>query len=160
MKLRKNRSGTATLEFVLGFPFLMLLAATIFVVAYASMTKTNSVSQARYEVWKMRDKDATHELESYSRVDDTKPMQLLNFEDEMPGEIVGSGSDSFKTYKWAGGTKTAKSKTMLVSGTWDHKEITEFTDRPGGPHLDILGKILGIDGGFLSTINDVLGFLL
>jgi len=162
IKIGNRRAGVATLEFVLGFPFLMLLAATIFVVAYACMTKMDSVSQARYEVWKMRDSGASHSLEDYNRSDDTKPMLLVDLSgtDEMPGEIKGTGKSSFETYKWAGGTKTAKSKTILVAGTWDHEEITNFTDDPSGPHLGVLDNIVGMDQGFLSIIDGLLGFLL
>ena len=60
---------------------------------------------------------------------------------ELPGEVSGIAKTKFKTYQWLGGEHTTKSGTTLVFGTWDHKEIKEFTDEPDGPHFDVLGRV-------------------
>jgi hypothetical protein len=158
---RGQRKGVATLEFVLGIPFLMLVMAIVFSVAYAGVNKTKVVFQARHQVWKMREDNQSHNLVNYKRVKDTKPMYLLASvsENNMPGEISGAGSASWSTYSWLGGTASTKSRTVIITGTWDYKEITNFNS--SGPHFSVLERIGGIQGlGILGALDTLISFAL
>jgi hypothetical protein len=155
------RAGLATVEFVMGLPFLMLVMAIIYAVAYAGVNKTKAVFQVRHQVWKMREDHQKHKLQDYKRVKDTKPMQLTagTSENNMPGEISGSGISNWKTYSWLGGNKTTKSKTVIITGTWDHKEITNFNN--DGPHFSVLQRIGGMQGlGPLTVLEKIISFAL
>ncbi len=68
-----NRRGMATLEFVLGFPFLLFIFAAIYAVSWAGVNRTNVIQQSRYEVWKMREDEASHHLEPFNRNENSKP---------------------------------------------------------------------------------------
>ena len=158
---RTKRAGMAPLEFVMGLPFLMMVMAIIYAVAYAGVHRTQVVFQARHQVWTMRNDNHTHSLEKYIRVKDTKPLRLGQYlrQYEMAGEISGVGSSSWKTYPWLGGNKTTKSSTVLITGTWDHAEITEFN--AGGPHFSVLERIAGIQNiGLIKTLDRIIGFAL
>ncbi len=158
---RTNRAGMAPLEFVMGLPFLMMVMAIIYAVAYAGVHKTQVVLQARHQVWTMREDTHSHSLENYKRVKDTKPLRLISLlvGKEMPGEISGIGSSSWKTYPWLGGNKTTKSRTVLITGTWDHTEITEFNS--SGPHFSVLERIAGIEGiGLIKSLDRIISIAL
>lgn len=156
-----SRAGVATLEFVLGLPFLMLVMAIIFAVAYTGVNKTKVVFQVRHQVWTMREDNHSHTLQNYKRIKDTKPMQLTagTSEKDMPGEISGTGATTWKTYSWLGGNKTATSNTVIITGTWDHKEITNFDS--AGPHFSVLQRIGGMQGlGPLTVLEKIISFVL
>jgi hypothetical protein len=159
---RSGRSGVATLEFVLGIPFLMLVMAIVFTVAYSGVNQTKTVFQARHQVWKMRESGNSHNLADYKRVSDTKPMYLLAplGQNNMPGEVSGAGQATWSTYSWLlGGSVSTKSKTVIITGTWDHKEITNFNSN--GPHFSVLGRIGNIQNlGILETLDTLISFAL
>jgi hypothetical protein len=158
---RTNRTGMASLEFVMGLPFLLMMMAIIYAVAYAGVHKTKVVFQARHQVWTMREDSHSHSLERYKRITDTKPMRLLSgvSENDMPGEVSGIGSSSWTTYSWLGGNKTTKSSTVIITGTWDHKEITDFNS--SGPHFSVLERIAGIENlPLLDVIDQIISFVL
>ena len=158
---RTNRTGMASLEFVMGLPFLMMVMAMIYAVAYAGVHKTKVVFQVRHQVWTMREDSHSHTLQNYKRIKDTKPLRLLSgaSENDMPGEISGIGSSSWTTYVWLGGNKNTKSKTVIITGTWDHKEITEFNS--SGPHFSVLERIGGIENlGLLKILDTIISFVL
>ena len=158
---RTNRTGLASLEFVMGLPFLMMVMAIIYAVAYAGVHKTKVVLQARHQVWTMREDQHSHRLDNYRRISDTKPMKLsidtpIN---DMPGEISGTGTSTWTTYAWLGGNKTAQSKALVITGTWDHSEITEFNSN--GPHISVLERIVGIEGlSLIKTLDQIISFAL
>jgi hypothetical protein len=109
----------------------------------------------------MREDNKSHTLQSYNRVTDTKPMQLTVgvSENNMPGEISGTGSTTWATYSWLGGNKTATSQTVIITGTWDHKEITNFDSN--GPHFSVLQRIGGMQGlGPLTVLERIISFVL
>ncbi len=158
---RTNRTGMAPLEFVMGLPFLMMVMAIIYAVAYAGVHKTKVVFQARHQVWTMREDSHSHTLEKYKRIKDTKPMRFLSgvSANDMPGEISGIGSTSWTTYSWLGGNKTTKSSTVIITGTWDHQEITDFNS--SGPHFSVLERIAGIENlGLLKILDTIISFVL
>lgn len=157
---QSNRAGMASLEFVMGLPFLMLVMAIIYAVAYAGVNKTKVVFQARHQVWKMRESSNSHTLQNYKRVTDTKPMKLLagTQENDMPGEVSGAGSSNWTTYSWLGGSKSTRSSTVIITGTWDHKEITNFNS--DGPHFGVLDRIGGMNTGPLTVLDRIISFVL
>lgn len=155
-KQLKTRKGIASLELVLGFPFLLLIFCIIFIVATAGIKTTGAVKDARYEVWKMRDMEYSADLDDQVQVADTRPMSITAGwgGDEMPGETGGGTTNSFKLYNWMklGNSLNAEGSTNLVSGTWDYEEMTVFTDRPGGPHFETLEMI--------ADLESIIGFSL
>lgn len=164
----KNRKGIASLEFVLGLPFLVLIAAIIFTVAFAAVNKISVVSESRHAIWKMRKEESgSSDLEESRRNTETKPM-VISSEfgggggGELPGEVSGIASTKFKTYQWLGGEHETKSGTTLIFGTWDHKEIKEFTDNPDGPHLDVLGRVreLKLAQSLINMLNRLIRWAL
>lgn len=158
---RNKRAGMAPLEFIMGLPFLMGVMAIIWAVAYAGVHKTKVVLQARNQVWAMREESNTHSLENYKRLKDTKPLSWLIFRigNEMPGQVSGVGSSSWETYAWLGGNETTKSSTLLITGTWDHSEVTEFNS--SGPHLGVLDRIVGLeDVGLIKTLDQIISLAL
>jgi hypothetical protein len=158
---KTKRAGVASLEFVMGLPFLMLVMAIIFSVAYAGVNRTKVVFQARHQVWKMREDGHSHTLQKYIRIKDTKPMNPVAgmSEKDMPGEISGAGNSKWKTYSWLmGGNLSTQSATIIITGTWDHKEITNFNS--SGPHFGVLDRIGGINTGPLAVLDRIIGFVL
>ena len=170
MKHRRmnRREGIASLEFVLGLPFLVLIAAIIFTAAFAAVNKLSVVSKARHATWKMRNDGQSNDLEDSRRNTETRPMVIeTDFGGggdggELPGEVSGTASTKFRTYSWLGGERTTKSGTTLIYGTWDHKEITEFTDNPDGPHFEVLGRVqeIKIDQSAITILNRLISWAL
>lgn len=155
-----ERNGMASLEFVMGVPFLMLVMACIYTLAYAGVSKTDMVCQVRHQVWSMRESSHSHNLQNYKRIDDTQPMTLTagTSEKDMPGEISGTRSGSWSTYSWLG-SHTSQSGTMIITGTWDHTEITNFDSN--GPHFSVLQRIGGMQGlGPLTALDRIISFAL
>ncbi len=164
-----RRQGIASLEFVLGLPFLVLIAAIIFTVAFAAVNKISVISKARHATWKMRkDESGSSDLEDSRRNTETRPMEIETefggggAGGELPGEVSGIASTKFKTYNWLGGEHETKSGTTLIYGTWDHKEITEFTDNPDGPHFDVLGRVreIKLAQGAITILNRLISWAL
>lgn len=162
-----RRKGIASLEFVLGLPFLVLVAAIIFTVAFAAVNKISVVSEARQATWKMRKEEGgSSDLEDSTRNTETKPMVISSGfgggGGELPGEVSGTASTKFKTYQWLGGEHETKSGTTLIFGTWDHQELKEFTDNPDGPHFDVLGRVneIKLAQSAIDMLNRLLGWAL
>ena len=159
---RPNRNGMATLEFVLGFPFLLFIFAAIYSVSWAGVNRSKVIQRSRHEVWKMRDKSAEHNLESLNRNSDTKPLSIPiptktvkqaldpNIKtngneverENMPGEIWGSSLQNFRTYEWLGGDRRAQAFTGLIDGPWDHKEVDDL-DGPLPHAFEVVHSMMG-----------------
>ena len=159
---RNSRRGMASLEFVLALPFLVFIMAIVFTFALMGVKRTQSIQQARFDGWKMRDHNHQHELEEFKLITDTKPMQVLaglNFQ-EMPGEISGADTKKMKSYSFLrGNERTITSPTAIIHGTWDYEELTVFDDRPKGSHLQVLENVVGLNmnWGPLGIIDRVIG---
>ena len=184
----RHRNGIATLEFVLGFPFLLFIFAMILTVAKAGVNRSEIVRSARYDLWKMRDSQSQSSsgLENVKRNSDAKPMSIpipTKFvksmvpggasslsdsnqfsRDSMPGEISGTSSKSFQTYSWLGGGRTAKYDTAMIHWTWDHTEYHELEG--SNPHIfSVIGSMAGLKPNGLGQqlaqgIETVLGLVL
>lgn len=144
----KQRRGMASLEFVLALPFLVFIMAIVFTFALMGVKRTQSIQQARYDGWKMRDNSHEHQLEEFKLITDTKPMQVLagfNAE-EMPGEISGVDTVAMKSYSFLRhAERNINSTTAIIDGTWDYEEITIFEERERGSHFELLENIVGVN---------------
>ena len=70
---------------------------------------------------------------------------FAGWRNHLPGELGGTATNSFRTYRFLGGQVEAKARSNLIHGTWDHKELTMFTENPGRSHFEVLEKIVDIE---------------
>jgi hypothetical protein len=146
----------ATLEFAMGLPFLMLIGAAVFYTGIASLNKTKAALRARHEVWKMRDTTATHNLVSAER---TANQALYLFSPNTAGQFSGQAHESFEIYDWLGSLRTGKSGAAVLTGTWDHRQLADFTQDPDGPHIGTALDILGLPPIFGEAVNALAALL-
>jgi hypothetical protein len=120
----------ASLEFVMGVPFILFLGAAVLVTAQAGLERSKSAVKARHQAWKMRDAEVS--FEGFTRKDDEV---LFMAADADSGGVSGTTTSSFKTYSFLGGNRSAYSKSAVLAGTWDHRQITTFETDPGRLHI-------------------------
>ena len=161
---RSSREGMASLEFVLALPFLVFIMAIVFTFALMGVKRTESIQQARYDGWKMRDHSHNHQLEEFKLITDTKPMQVLDGwnTEEMAGEISGADTVSMKSYSFLRrDARTINSPTAIIHGTWDQDEITIFRDNEKGSHFALLGNIAGLNSDFspLNVVDQIINVI-
>ena len=157
-----NRAGMASLEFVLGLPFLLFVFAMIYSASWASVNRTVAIQNARYDVWKMRDATSKHQLKPFTRNDNSKPFSIpiptktlrnalpgeVNQNntvqrDNLQGEISGKRSQTFGMYSWLGGDRTAKAEAGIIYWTWDHEEVNSLNGPQ--PHaFQVIAQMTGL----------------
>lgn len=141
---RPRPRGIATFEFVLVFPILMLLVASLFLVARADTKKSLTATMARNEAWN-RDTDAN------------------------PGKVLELGNDPADSIVTAAPTRelphgplfpkdtfNAKSRLSATWRTWDHRDV-KF--RPGQgfmvPHMEELFMIAKSVTNLNGIVNNI-----
>lgn len=122
----RSRRGIASLEFVLGVPFLIALGGVIVMAGFVGVAKLDTVVKSRHQAWEARTNPSS-----------TASMPLLIYAPSDAGMVVGEKTNEVKTYDWLGGKQKAKSRSALITGTWDHRQIPEMS-RSEGPHIDVL----------------------
>ncbi len=134
------RRGIASLEFVMGAPFIIGLGAAILMVGYAGLKRTESTVQARHLAWKMRNPDEDS-AKGFSR-QPSEPLTVDRFTSSSGpavGNITGETTIDFEVYQWLGGAKQAKSGAGLLYQTWDYRQLTRFSGKDKGSlHVEIL----------------------
>jgi hypothetical protein len=126
------RRGIAPLELVISLPIVMLVTATVFALTWALMHKTDVAVQARHQAWLKR--SAAHAVDSGS------PDRALSLQGPATGGQISTQVDSppFSLPSWLGGSATACSGNVLLSGSWDYRQV----DFHGTlPHLGLLATM-------------------
>lgn len=138
---KSSRRGIASFEFVMSLPFLLFLSAYIASVGWSALKKADATMSVRNSVWKKR---------SNVNSRDTKP---LNFGPWDQGLLDGKKQNRFRVFWQRNRNRNTTSKTAILAGTWDHKEIREF--RSDGPHFDLMKKV-GV-GSLGKKLEDFIG---
>ena len=144
-----RRQGMAPLELVFSLPIILAIGGIIFTLGLAGVNNLSAVSGVRHEVWKMRP-NAPEEFTS-------RPLAIAS--DADAGAIEGDKELSFGVYSWLGGSHTTQSRAAVLGGTWDHREIQEFQNAPGTPHIATILRAVGADQQFVDAANLIIGLL-
>ena len=104
MRTHRRRRGLASLEMALALPFLLFMAAIIFKVAEACLSKTGTALHARHDGWKKRDEAL--ERVSKPELDEATMAQEFEYVATKLGwtvaefeEIFKGRNKSFRDYK-------------------------------------------------------------
>lgn len=124
----KKRAGIASLELVLGLPFILALGAAVIVVGFAGIKRTGTVIEARHATWKNRSEPSKNSALYVGAAADS-------------GKVSGESSETARAYPWMGGDKQIVASATVLSGTWDHKQIELFEKNPKVPHLLLIGTL-------------------
>lgn len=154
MPIRNNRRrGVATLEMVMCFPILIILVAMIFTIGTATSTKTQVTMAVRHEAWQAR-----------LRPMNPQAFNLLNA--HAAGESVEEESKSFRKYTnlFPGISRTAASENVVLTGSWDHKQVTFAGPgfSPIYPHFGVLTQMVSMGrintgGGNVGGLGQLTG---
>lgn len=140
-----NRRGLASLEFILSLPILMLLGACLFSIAISGVNRISTISEARNSVWSLRSNQSP----------ETKSKPLFIGSAPTAGVIRRESINQFQIYSWLGGTRTTQSTAAVLGGVWDHKEITDFSQSPSGPHVATVLRAAGASNDLVSAVQTV-----
>jgi hypothetical protein len=137
----------ASLEFVLGLPFLMLSAAVAFGLASASVAAIGSAAQARHDAWAARAglRDGAPFRPSSSPGDDLATRRAV---ERFPVSLALPLAD-----------RSAWSKNAVLAGSWDH-HAAPFDDpgTPFTPHVEHLQQLVeGAAAGAPGVLTDLGG---
>ncbi len=153
------RRGTATLEFVMGVPFLIAMGAAIIAVAYSGLNRTTTAVEARHATWKLRDLTLTPDSNFQRK--STKAMDLpfgeilsdmravLTGGDATgtynDGQVAGDVEKQFVTFRWLGGSKKTKSRAAVLTDNWDYtnSQMATFSNRRDSLHVDVFKPVIG-----------------
>ncbi len=154
-----QRRGVAPLEFVMQLPFLLAIAAMIASVGAASLDYCGAVSRARHAVWKLRDDPNSGGAElAVKQVEANHPLSIVNGGESQQGEVYGEVHKTTEIFSWIGGDNTSKGRSAVLSGSWDHSQVSEFNTT--APHLGIADRMLGGNGDIGSTVGSIVSALL
>ena len=138
---RRIKKGTATLEFVLGLPFLVAIGATILALGLGGVKRTGSIIEARKNAWDKR-----------SDVQRTGALYLGSSPDA--GLVKGESQFNLNI---PGGKGTYKHDAAVLAGTWDHRQIDEFEKHPGTPHVLILTYLASDNKLLKDAVGAIMG---
>ena len=142
----RRRKGMATLEFVMSLPFLFVLMAMIFTLGQRCLQQSEVTMEVRNRAWLVRSGVEKSTVAS-------KP---FNFGATMAGSTQARKTKDWRKYRWLGGERTSVSKTVVIAGTWDQKQVPEMDG--SNPHAAALGKV-GVGGaGAVSSMARLLRF--
>lgn len=150
----RRRRGIASLELVLGLPFILAIAAAVFVVGFAGIKRTATVIESRHASWQQR-----------STPDKNGALYILAAADS--GKVEGEASSTARAYQWMGGDRQIQAKSVVLTGTWDHKQLEDFEKTPNVPHVltalriasdnPLLGSAIQATGQGLALLAPLLG---
>jgi hypothetical protein len=154
-----KRRGVAPLEFVMQLPFLLGIAAMIASVGAASLDYCGAVNRSRHEVWKLRDDpNSGGTALAVKQVQPNHPLSAVNAGESQQGEVYGEVHKTTNVFSWIGGDQTSKGRSAVLSGSWDHSQVTEFDTT--APHLGVADQMLGGDGSIGQTLGSIISALL
>jgi hypothetical protein len=140
-------------------PFLLAIAAMIATVGAASLDYCGAVNRSRYEVWKLRDDPTSGgDALAVKQVEPNHPLSVFNGGESQQGEVYGEVHETTNLFSWMGGEQTSKGRSAVLSGSWDHRQVTEFDTT--APHLGVADRMLGGDGDIGSTLGSIVSALL
>lgn len=149
-----TRRGLATLEFVMSLPFLLFLAAMTASLGWAALKKADTTMTVRNAVWKMRSNPETTDAAlSSSTYKEVKPLEVASGWDQ--GRLYGEAENTFRVFWQRNNSRSAKSGTALLRGTWDYTDLDDFDS--DGPHFSLLARLAGKDAPILNSLGVLVG---
>jgi hypothetical protein len=128
-----NRSGIATIEFVMCFPVLVIMVAMIYTMGTAILTQSQVTMHVRKEAWGLR----------------TIPQNQRPFgiaEAHTSGRGTSEKTKSFRRYTnlFPQIPRRSYATNVLLTGSWDYRQIP--FEKPGFspiyPHLSVLTQMV------------------
>jgi hypothetical protein len=120
----------------MSLPFVLVIAASILALGWASLHKSSVAITARMTTWQKRD---TRKLENLQQARDRLPLSGITLNTPLSGEIYPEPTrQQFSLPSWMGGSAVATSGNMVLIGSWDYYEVDFGGDRP---HFGVLSKM-------------------
>src|SRR6056297_998049 len=128
--------GMAPLELVIGMPFLLLVVATCWSIGSVALGRQAAAMQTRHQGWNQRTDPARrrHAMASL------RPTGNL---------LADQRTRSVRVAGWLGTTKNPESRSAVVVGTWDHRDVPEMGNN--GPHVFLFPKLAAQAGSGISA---------
>jgi hypothetical protein len=133
----------------MGLPFILILTAMIFLVAISGLSKSVTALKSRHLGWQKRT------TPGFSR-----PLYVGAKSDA--GLVTETTIEYVAIYPKFGGNRSPETTSAIVSGSWDHRQIKEFSDDPGKPHLFSLARIFSGSketGKYIKMANKMIGVI-
>ena len=136
VRMPPHRPGLATLEFVLVWPLLLMLAAGLFLMARATIAKEAAATRARNDVWSAR--TGANSGGTFRAV--TEPAASTAVGQQQVTVVAGS---LFKDYEFL-----ADSRGYVVANEWDARDPDARFNKVGlfQPHVGVIGRLLAGGG--------------
>ena len=153
-RLRRQRSGMAPLELVLGLPFLLFLVASIWSIGRVGLGKQAAEIQARQYTWKQRMEPdrRSPDLASQSFPNPDSPLSVFSGINPGSGIFNGETKQDVSVPRWLGSRARPEGKTSLTVHTWSHHQVDMSSSRP---HFHLLVKMGQPSGGVTRAFNKI-----
>lgn len=153
---KPRRPGYAPLELVLSLPFLVVLAAMIFTIAGAAVTRGNVAVQARNDAWQEVPNQPGKQLAYWGSTPASGTPIITASPDATVGLVHRTSSAQVKSFagKALPGGQTASSENSVLRQSWDYRSIPIVAKEPLLPS-DQLYEYIKDDLNFLTNWNNL-----
>lgn len=149
-----NRQGMASLELVMGLPFLMFLIASIWAIGRVGLAKQAAAIQVRHYAWQQRlePEQRSSKLSSQSLADPDHAMALTSIAFPGSGILHGETKQQVSVPNWLGGQVNPTAKTAMTVRTWSHREVDMSSSRP---HFGLFLRMGEDPGGVIRIFKSI-----
>lgn len=135
----------ASLELVLGMPFLLLVVATAWSIVMTGLGQQVASIEARHHGWSMRTATGGTPAQVHSATRTSSPQPLTSL-DPNSDILIAMTERSVGVAGWLGGSVVARGRVAVTIGTWDHRDVPEMNN--AGPHIFLFPRLAlqGISG--------------